>query len=46
MPAGGGASTAQLKAAATMDRLAHQFEDWAAEQILRESRDRRRFRKG
>lgn len=30
----------RLKAAAAMDRIAHQFGDWPAERILRESRDR------
>ena len=33
----------QLKAAAAMDRLAHHFGDWPAEQILRESRYRSRL---
>ena len=36
----------RLEAAAAMDRLARQFGDWPAEQILRESRDRWRSKRG
>jgi len=35
----------RLEAAARMDRIAHQFGDWPAEQILRESRNRWRSKR-